>query len=405
MKTITWASAAVAFGALLTLHACTALRSGADHNQLQVASDDAGERLSETSACTHQQPPHRPSVSDAGGALDLVFATSSVLFGTTSFDDAGLPRYESIGFDLDDTCTGEGQDASCAEPSWANAPHQDGVHGIDNAIAQGLAAMPGVLNSAAASPETAIPMIRVRSYSGGADDDQVQVSLYVGYGVAPRTEDGVGLTDGGGTDLDDGGVGLHWDGNDRWGILPGTLLPLNEGGVTTYSVDQPLFRDDLAYVSGNMLVAHFATAVWPTNLPIAPTDLEPVHQLVMAGKLVPVGDAGDVWELQDLTIGYRLAISDAIVRWARWPLNGDPMFGYICQSKTDYDATKAKLCSYADISAEEDVPTAPCDAFSDGVLIQAKQAKLGDVAPPSPPLPPCAPDVHLESDSCGTSDP
>jgi hypothetical protein len=47
--------------------------------------------------------------------------------------DGGLRPYEDIGFDLDNTCTGEGQGNSCAEPPWASASHMDGMYGVDDA--------------------------------------------------------------------------------------------------------------------------------------------------------------------------------------------------------------------------------------------------------------------------------
>ena len=88
-------------------------------------------------------------------------------------------------------------------------------------------------------------LFRVSSYSGQRDDDQVEVSLYAGYGLAPRPGDG------------DSGSPPLWDGDDRWKIMPEMLAP-----SASPSVDEPLYRDDHAYVSGGMLVAHFPKAVW-----------------------------------------------------------------------------------------------------------------------------------------------
>jgi hypothetical protein len=59
--------------------------------------------------CSPRQPPPPPQVTDAGGTLDLVFAAKESTSGTSGLDDAGRPRYQAIGFDLDNTCTSEGQ--------------------------------------------------------------------------------------------------------------------------------------------------------------------------------------------------------------------------------------------------------------------------------------------------------
>jgi hypothetical protein len=369
--------------ALPALHGCTALKAGGDRGPTMTDSLDAGARLI-ASACGHRAPPPRPKVDGGGGDLDLVFARSHESFGTHSVDDAGQPVYLSYGFDLDDTCTGEGQLDSCIEPPWASASHTDGVEGIDNAAAA-LAAVdlplaPGEINVDNAT--VANQIFRVRSYSGGPDDDQVDVSVYIGFGLVPR---------------DDGGSTLQWDGHDAWMILPDTLGRPPQVDTPTYDLDRPTFHDDRAYVSGWVLVAHVPQALWPTGLGDAPSSVHIVQQLVLAGKLVR---AGDQWELQHLVVGVRAPLQGSLSLAARLPLAGSQP---LCQSAEEYQMYKSTLCSMVDISAEPDSPKNPCDAISGGSVMEAKQAVLGGIGGPAEPIPPpaCAPGVDPDDAGCG----
>jgi hypothetical protein len=330
--------------------------------------------------CVHRGPPPRPSVTGGGGSTELVFAVSSFDFGAASEGDAG-PRYRSIGFDLDDTCTGEGQGPSCVEPPWADASHADGVDGIDNASGQlwwGKGFGPQTTTGA-----TPVGMFRVRAYSGQPDDDQVEVSLYVGVGLAPRA---------------DGGSDPLWDGNDRWDILPDMLESSSDGGSP--SLDDPRFRDDHAYVSGGVLVAQFQEALWTNGLRYAPKALTRVHQLILAGSLERVGEG---WELNDVVVDMRTQFNEALVYAAHLP---DPMTGMpVCDSEADYLAAKRNICPFLDIASVPGPPSAPCDALSTGVLLQAKQAAFGSVLQPSPPPSPltCATGKDPATDTCEAS--
>src|SRR5215831_6964154 len=93
---------------------------------------DAAE--SDAHECRHALPPGRPDVSPAvPGALDLIFASRNTDFGDSG-EAGATPKWQTFGYDLDDTCTGEGQGDSCAEPTWAMIDHPDGIDGRDNAI-------------------------------------------------------------------------------------------------------------------------------------------------------------------------------------------------------------------------------------------------------------------------------
>jgi hypothetical protein len=309
---------------------------------------------------------------------DLVFAASNSDLGAASMDDAGQPLYRDIGFDLDDTCTREGQAPPCVEPSWASAPHTDGVDGIDNAAGQSWwQAGFGPVTFSAANP---VPIVRVGGYSGKPDDPQVAVSLYVGLGLEPRADGADG--------------GTFGDGQDRWKILPQMLRPSADGG--TPSVDEPLFRDDQAYVSGGKLVAHFPEALWTLGAPLAPAALARVYRLVVAGSLTRVSQT--TWELQNLVVGFAVKPSDDFIFGAYLPFGTTN--APLCQFASDFRAAEKRVCTFADIASTSDSASAPCDALSAGFRLQAKQAGFGEVLTQTPVPPPCAPGVHPEIDSC-----
>jgi hypothetical protein len=377
------ASLCIALGAVC---GCAPMKPGNDRGpDSGVATDSRVETgPGVVTGCAHRQPPPRPNVAGRGGALDLVFAVSSTFVGVSSYDDAGESLSQGIGYDLDNTCTGEGDGPSCVEPRWALPEHyRDGVDGIDNTAGKVFSMFrPPPPETAMATATTSTLMFRVRGYSGDPDDDQVEVSVYVGLGLAPRQ---------------DGRSGPVWDGQDRWTILPGTLVPLGDAGTVTYSVDQPRFRDDGAYVSGWVLVAHFAEALLPAGLVLAPDALSGIRQGIMSGRLVQVG-AG--WELQNGVGAERVKLTDVLRTAARYPSPSDPSQP-LCKFPVLYQGLKDQFCAYADIASGPDSPSSPCDALSGGSRFQAKQALLGDVGPPASPLPPCAPEVP-EPDTCDT---
>jgi hypothetical protein len=356
--------------AIVALESCTAMKPGSDRAGLTTAP-----------TCAHRVPPSRPNVKGSGGTLDLVFAVSYAYYGTgqSSVNDAGEPAYLGYGFDLDNTCTGEGQGPSCLEPSWAGADHTDGDQGIDNALGEAVAMELPVGQDGPTTETVANQIIRVRGYSGEADDDEVDVAVYAGFGLAPR---------------DGGGTGLLWDGKDRWMILPDTLAPLEDGGLTAYSLDQPRFHDEHAYVTRGVLVARLPEALWPTGLLQEPSSLGRVEQVVLAGNLVRVGAQ---WELQHLVTGLRDPVQGLLSIIARITLQGGPT---LCQSATQYQMARRRLCAFVDIASGSDSLSATCDAISGGSVLEARQALLGGIGPKAEELPPCPPGVHADTDSC-----
>lgn len=355
--------------AALSLDACVPLK----------AADDRGDGASPAASCAHRQPPSRPTHVTAGGDVgDLVFAMNQVSMGTHSYDDAGRQLYESIGFDLDDTCTGEGQGPSCSEPSWATKPHKDGVEGIDNAFGQmewGLQNPDPIIFGAGPN----YMVLRVRGYSGAPNDERVEVAWYCAYGLASVEAD----------------AGPNWDGQDRWTIDPQVLAPPADGEAP--SLEAPLYVDPHAYVSGGVLVARFDEA--PGNYSnLAPSLLIPLHGVVLQGSLRRV-DTG-TWELDDGIVGARMAMSSFLEAYAWTSVGPFPEPPPNCKFPATEPAFIQLNCSYADIAYDGGSPETPCDALSVGLAFQAKQALLGEVGGPPPSLPLCDPSVHPMTQRC-----
>lgn len=178
------------------------------------------------------------------------------------------------------------------------------------------------------------------------------------------------------------------------------VAPSADGGGP--SLDNPRFRDDHAYVSHGMLVAQFEEALWTAALSYAPYALLPVHQLILAGSLVRVGQG---WELQNLVAGMRASFNDALTSASRL-INLENMVP-TCEDPNLYLQTRQNICPFLDIASVQGGPaSAPCDAISIGILLQAKQAALGIVLPPSMASPVvCAQGIHPETDTCvGSAD-
>jgi hypothetical protein len=381
------------FAAALTL---TGALGGAcsTFEALSRAPADAGAPdARDTSSCASDQvPPARPQVPPQGGALDLVFASYSIDFGS-GVDDAGHPRYESMGYDI--ACSDNDGGPTCTEPAWANAP-DDLVRGIDNAADQyswryaSKYMLPRWTFDGAAGSAPAV-IFRVTGFSGGQDDDQITVSVYVGLQVEPRDNDGGTL------DSDAAGAPMaRWDGRDRWILHPDMLVSSADGGQ---NVDQPKYRDDHAYVSHGILVAHFPELLRPAGLLSMPSVLSVSTRAIVTGHLVQTSDGS--WEIENGITEERDPLTETLRIFARDPPLGNLSGSYACQSAVTYKTLWMELCPYADVSSRADGLSSPCDALSFGSSWTAKPAILGTIASlPPVTLPPCAPCIHPDTDTC-----
>jgi hypothetical protein len=241
-------------------------------------------------------------------------------------------------------------------------------------------------------------LVRVRDFSGQLDDEQVEVDLYDAFGLLPRSDAGTDTDSS--TPVDDG--------RDQWMIIPNTLVEAGASGAST--VDNPRFIDRQAYVSRGKLVAHFADALVPSGLSLIPASLLPVNQLVLEGDLT-LGSQD--WELHRLDVAMRVPATIMLPFIAR---TNDAVKTNVpvCQIPDEYNAFKAGLCDYLDISSTSSDRSAPCDSLSMALRFDMVRALPAEVLAPASPIVgdegsfagvapsswQCAPGVHPETDTC-----
>jgi hypothetical protein len=369
-----------ALGGLTGLAACTALKSG---NVLP----DAGAASTSSSACTHAEPPAAPTRSSAPATEhDYVFASSDYDVGDTK-DRAGHARYPSLGYDLDHTCSGAGQGASCKLPAWQTSTVVDGPGGRDNSANEvfflATDAFGGMTasdldagrdpnstfvsfdsNIDAQSGRTTV-VLRLRGYNGERDDAAVALDMFSG---TLWTEA-------------NGGPKPRWDTHDRWH----TTLPWLEDGTT--GNDAPRFSDAHAYVSGDVLVAHLDSLVIGNAFVPAGT----WRKVVVTGRLsrATSGASDDALALHDVTLTGRWPIDDLLSFVAR---TQDADSGAVrCADRSFYDAIRPIYCQNVDLSAVRDDGSAACDAVSIVFAMDTVRAELAEPLAAAPPSwPDCA---------------
>jgi hypothetical protein len=358
-------------GGLVVLGACTKLESG---NVLP----DAGM----SSTCAHAEPPARPSASGSSSASEREYVFASRSYDVGDRDDAdGKPRYLALGYDLDHTCSGQGQGGSCKKPKWQNAPITDGPEGRDNAGNQVLYLATSVVGGAggqldAGHSTTTTPgafdsnldarsgrttvMYRLRHYNGEANDAEVTLDVLSGTLW---------------TDLWSGPK-PHWDERDVWRT---TSLWLQDGKLSN---DAPRFSDPHAYVRDDVLVAHFDELMVGNAFAPAGT----WRKVLVTGKLV---HASDGLELHAIALTGRWPVAEILDFLAR-TLNEDT-HEVVCAEKAFYNATRPVYCQSVDLNSARDDGSGPCDAVSIVFDMDTLPAKLGDPIEVKPlPWPKCA---------------
>lgn len=321
-------------------------------------------------ACVPVTPPTRPAVvsPDAEAQISLIVAAfNSIDIGVGA--DGGVTPY---GYDLDGVCTCPGP-PSCARDDMAHATCDD-KGGVDNNavllfLALGAATSTGTLriDQGLQSGQYGL-LIAIKGYNGEANDDKVEVDFYVSNGLN-RTSDG-GIP----TPL--------LDGTDQWTIDPNSLVPSCAGGLEC----QPLYSDDVAYVSNGFVIAHMSRPI-----PIAFGD-----RTFLGGATMSLSDAVIVGELAPFQLshgGVSRQLTGGTIA-GRWPTSqllstlstvGDPIRdgGFLCGDSPAYKVIKAVACGAADISQnhsnDNNVPLAVCDAVSVGMHFTAVPAVLGGV--------------------------
>lgn len=341
--------------------------------------------------CEHATYPGPPQETDLGGDIEIVGAMSVLSFGDPQAVNAGLPHFSEIGFDLDMTCTGQGQGNSCVVPEWAaDVDKTDGKNGRDNAVGELIARIQELIkdfgsqtyNEMTHEGEVSI-LFRIRGYNGLPDDDQVEASLYVG---APFDS----FVD---------GMKPSWDGTDTWPVASDSL---SDGE----NIDKPKYHDAHAYVKDGVFVASIPEASIRLPNGLLPGNAGEINmQLIgafIAGKLVEVDTPdGRRWQLDDVHLGGRWPTDNLVKQMSQFPEPPD-YANPLCMDSPTYGIFRDLLCSYTDIYAGIGGPTSICNAISFGLYLQTVPAYLGKVVEIEPSDDSrCAPEKDPVRDACG----
>ena len=337
-----------------------------------LADGTGGSTVSSTgtggATCMPAAVPAPPAVKGKGGSVDFTAALRSIDLGETM---ASMPK---VGLDLDGVCTCPGP-PSCAELSWAEGSHCDAADGRDNATGQAFSLintqlqMP-IINSALFSQQADSGawsiLLRVRDYDGGDDDDQVEVDVYptTGLGTKPT-----------------------WDGTDTWPVTDSAL-------VDKTSLDQPVYKDPGAYVSGGVLVAKIPALPLLFVGPGVHLQLD-LGEATLSATLVPADGGG--FRLTGGTLAATWKLSSVFADLAGLRVNGNSS---LCVGSGYYAIIKQQLCNATDL-ASSGGSTAPCDALSFGMSFEAWPAVLGAATAVAPLTNGCPMTTDPTNDACG----
>ena len=315
---------------------------------------------------------------------------SSVSFGDPNAVSLGLKHHTEIGFDLDMTCTGQGEGSSCVVPDWASRQDKtDGLAGRDNAVGALITAVQTMIPEFGSDSYTRLVeegqagvLFRIRGYNGQPNDDQVEATLYI---AAPF-------------DSQEGNTTPHWDGNDVWPVASDSLA---DGA----SLDNPRYQDPHAYVNNGVLVASLpeASIRLPNGLIEGGGSIN--MRLVgafLAGKLVEVEVGGSKrWQLEDVHLAGRWPTNDLVHQLSQFP--EPPNFQKpLCMDSSSYEVFRNLLCSFTDIFAGVASPTSVCNALSFAVALETIPARIGSVIEVEPPdANRCPAETDPANDSCG----
>jgi hypothetical protein len=323
--------------------------------------------------CNRIVPPSAPSVKNAGDTIEFTTAIRTIDLDEEDDD----PRF---GFDLDNKCSCTTDGSSCKRPAYVDANKEicDDVRGLDNGTGVALArinalasgAISSILINEGTSQGAWSILIRVRNYSGTANDDRVSVALYETPGMATAPA---------------------WDGTDSWPISNTTV-------GSTGTVDEPANFDDKAYVHDGILVAHIPKTklLFRSTRLNLPLDL---FDWTISAKIVPAN--GDKWRLTEGTVA---------AKWSHPALfKGLSEFRYdenlekkLCRDDIIYLQVKNLFCSSTDILENPAAgESTECNAISFGMRFDTETAQLGMVTAPLPPPDPlCNVNFDPVSDVC-----
>lgn len=332
------------------------------------------EASSSSSAKCHHHASVKPRT-DLGTYLaptpDRVFALQTLDFGDGT---NGMPKWDarSVGFDLDDTCTGEGEGPTCVPPPGAGIAQLDGPDGRDNAA--------GTLNTmhsdggAAADPSNdvakmggATTIYRVSGYNGTSVDGFVEVAVYAARFAPPSKDVPMPL----------------WLGDDVWSPFVDWVDAHADAGDAGDAGDAkapaPMFKSSDAYVTNGTLVAKFDLIM-----------LLPAVRLSGAMMEATIGqNAENLWTLSDGVFAARVNVDDSL-QWLMTQLDPET-HETLCRDSKSYELDKLRACSLADIPFSGNDPSKPCDGMSWAWKFDAVAAHLSPEVDPAslPTTDPC----------------
>jgi hypothetical protein len=374
---------ALALASLLLGGACERLL-GVDFDSAELAPKNLDGGQGEAAVCDSFEPPGPPSTTGAGDEISFTVVIHNVDFGDRK-DAQDEPLFPERGYDIDGTCTGISP-APCQPPSWTGLEHVDGPRGQDNGVGRILLVQGDVVGTQVVSSSVLnenmatgafapFGLIRVKGYGGFTDDEHVVVDWFVA--LAPKPDATSGFTP-------------LFDGSDAFPVDAADELTADGGVSDAASAERiSIFRDENAYVSRRILVAHFPRVLAP---------LANVYFEVVDAQLTgtPVRDTQTgFWTLAEGIFSGRAKLvtllevvpETAYVTSGIGLCPGDPNFGLV----------KQMICSGADTLFEGTPgPGAECDGVSVGMSFESAPAVVGPAVdvPPKPPLCAVSPDAR-----------
>ncbi len=325
------------------LHVVTACTPRPDPSLLPR--EDAG-RQGDGGAVVLRKPPPRPSGPDGDDGREIAVALRSI---TLNHRDA----WSTTGLDLDGLATSVDDPVSeCLREQTA----VDGEDGIDNVFGAEVfplleVTIPGVEESMRASLDSgqSVTILRLRGWNGTADDARVDVAWLPSVRVTAS-----------GSDF---GAPPVWDGTDE--------ALVREDALFGADLEQPLVRDDNAYVAGGVLVLRLPDRA---ELQLAADDASLQVRLTGATILAQVDTSG---AMPLITLTGRWSIID-FMRTAEGV--------GVCRGTSEYNVLDASLRRSADVRSEPGSggDGVACDAISVAITFVGTPVLIGPVWAPEP---------------------
>lgn len=327
--------------------------------------------------CTGRRPLARPTTADGDNVPEVIYGLRDVVL-----DQEEGSLWADLGFNLDGYCTGQPVFGSECEPGrGATRPQPDGNEGIDNVFGAALFPLvevvtPGLQETARAAQMAGVglPVLRLRNWNGEADDPRVDVTITQAVVTVPPDADGsapeIEIVDFE-AQLPGGGAAPPpaWEGEDYVWMRADTFLSGNP--------EQPLVRDDNAYVVDNHIVVRL-----PDRIEILfPADEVGVMVRLTGG--IAVGRmSADRTMLEDVVVAGRWSVVD-LLRTAE-------NVG-VCMGTTEYNVLNSQLEGIVDVRSEVGSGGVgiECDAISLGVGFTGYRLQFGGVADGRPLVSAC----------------